>query len=213
MRISILTPSIRPEMVEVMKPAIEAQTFKDFEWLVDIEEPSSTFTLPAAMNRLLRKSQGEIIVILQDGISIPPDALESINNFSQYKKVAWTYPVGKQQGDRVKFDWRTGLDLMFDIQPNEWETDFASAPREMFFDIGGYDERFCNGWSWENVEVAWRAAAAGYTFKCNPEISAEAVDHDAIIEHPHREVLPPNDRLANLTRQNAEFGRYKLGYL
>lgn len=230
MKISVLTPSIRPTMLKDVQESLERQTFKDFEWLVEIGMHGQGFTLSEDMNKMLRRAKGDIIISLQDAIKIPPEALEQIAALD-HTKTAYTYPVGKlklKEGYFVhpllgreidpepEWDWRKtraealGKD---DITPNMWETDFASAPREMFFSIGGYDEKFKKGWSFDNVEVAWRSEAAGYRFKSSVVTAGLALDHDAVMEHPHRKTLPLNDHRANEAMEKARRGNFKLSYL
>jgi glycosyltransferase involved in cell wall biosynthesis len=96
MKISVVTPTIRPQYLNLTYECLKKQTFKNFEWLVDIDFPSDRFLLPKAMNRLLKRSQGEIIVHLQDCIKIPENFLEHVYN--SYNGDFVTYPVGNAVG-------------------------------------------------------------------------------------------------------------------
>jgi hypothetical protein len=210
MKISVLTPSIRPQYLDITQKSLEKQTYTDFEWLVEVGLHGQGFTMPQDMNKMLRRAKGDIIVSLQDCIEIPADALAYVASLDHEKK-AYTYPVSKNG----KFDWRKARP---DIDPspltgNMWEIDFASAPKSLFFDIGGFDERYSEGWSFDNVEVGWRAAAAGYTFYADNKTQGNAIDHDALVEHPHRSSLPFNAQRSQETARNAERGMYKLSYL
>ena len=208
--ISVITPSIRPQYLNITQECLEAQTFQDFEWLVEIGLRHRGFMLPTDMNKMLRRAKGDRVVMLQDCIHILPNALEKIasmpNEFT-------TFPVGKvkELGQEPQWDWRASRTGK--IHPHEWEADLASAPTQAFFDIGGYDEEFNKGWSWDNVEVGWRAQAAGYTFRCDNTVRGIAIDHDALTPNPFRNKLENNDRRANETRIKAEHGIYKLGYI
>ena len=208
-KISVLTATIRPQYLHLTYESLKKQTFKDFEWLVDIDFPSDKFLLPKAMNRLTKRSQGEILVHLQDCIEIPDNFLETV--VKEYGGTFTTYPVGKRNGESIEWDWRKNNNGM--IQPHAWEADLASAPRKAFFDIGGYDEAFCDGWSWDNVEVAHRAKAAGYDFKCSNSVIGIAIDHDKEIKHPFRNVLRNNDWRARDTEMLCRIGDYKKDYL
>lgn len=210
-RISVLTPSIRPEYLDITYKCLKAQSFKDFEWLVEIDMPSEKFLLPVALNKMLARAQGEIIVMLQDCIDIPNGFLQHVADKYDGKFV--TYPIAKTDEDfkRHDFDWRKGNNGP--IQPQEWEADLASAPRKAFYDIGGYDETFCDGWSWDNVEVAYRAKAAGYEFRCDNYHYGLAIDHDKIIEHPFRGKLKNNDWRARDTEVLCRIGDYRKEYL
>lgn len=212
-KISVLTPSIRPKYLGVTYDCLKNQTFKDFEWLVDIDMPSDKFLLPKAMNRLLKRSKGDIIVMLQDCITVPDNFLQHV--YDTYNGDFVTYPVGKIDGNTVKWDWRkSSLRQQKDyLNPHEWEADLASAPRKAFFEIGGYDEAFCDGWSWDNVEVAYRADYLKYKFRCDNAVCGEAIDHDKEVEHPFRGKLKNNDWRARETQVLANVGDIYRDYL
>lgn len=212
-KISVLTPSIRPEYLGMTYESLKKQTFKDFEWLIEVDFPSDKFLLPQAMNKMLKRAQGEIIVILQDCITVEENFLQHIND--TYTGDFVTYPLGKEQDGGIKWDWRKfSLRQQKEyIEPQCWESDIACAPKKAFYDIGGYDETFCNGWSWDNVEVAYRAEAAGYKFRCDNQVWGIAFDHDKAIEHPFRNKLPNNDERAKATKWLAEVGDFTLHYL
>lgn len=211
-------------MLNTTQTTLERQTFKDFEWLVEVGLHGEGFTLPRDMNKMLRRAQGDIIVSLQDCIELEGDALERIAALD-FEKKAYTFAVGKMPTlgygesalvsvlhENSTWDWRRykGDEK---VTANHWEADLAAAPRSMFFDIGGYDERYIEGWSFDNVEVAWRAEAAGYEFWVSPAVMGYAYDHDASMTHPHRKTLPFNDNRCNETRKRAERGDFKLSYL
>lgn len=170
--------------------------------------PNNGFSLPSDLNKLLKRAKGERIVMLQDCIHIDEFTLEDINNLPNK---FYTFPVGKQRGESVHWDWRVMNNGK--VTPNMWEADFACGPLQGFYDVGGYDEDFNNGWSWENVEIAWRLQAAGYKFYCEPSITGVAIDHDKEIEHPFRDKLENNDKRAEATRARASRGDFKLSYL
>lgn len=209
-RISVLTPTVRPHRLKPVFESLKRQTFKDFEWLVEFGLSDSEFTLPADMNKMLRRAKGEIVVIWQDSITAPDDFLRLVSDRFD-PRAAVTYPVGKRRGEEAAWDWRRERDGA--IGPHEWETDLGSCPLQMLRDIGGYDESFSSGWSWDNVEVGYRAAAAGYSFSCDPTVLAYADDHDAEEPHPFRQKLPPNFPRANETKRRAEAGDYRLDFL
>lgn len=212
-RISVLTPTVRPHRLKPVYESLKRQTFEDFEWLVEFGLSDDRFTLPEDMNKMIARARGEVIVIWQDSISAPDDFLYWVDSIHRTSdgKTAFTYPVGKRRGGTVEWDWRA--ERPGAVGPHEWETDAASCPRQMFLDIGGYDERFSDGWSWDNVEVGYRAAAAGWRFCCSHVAKVVADDHDAEEPHPFRAKLPPNFPKANETKRRAEAGDYHLDFL
>lgn len=211
MSISVLTPSIRPEYLHITQECLEKQTFTDFEWLTEIGLRNRGFTLPSDLNNMIRRAKGDRIVMLQDCIQIEPDALERINALPND---LWTFPVGQvmEFGNEPEWDWRT-TNAGELIGPHYWEADFASAPTQAFFDVGGYDEEFNKGWSWDNVEVARRIYKAGYKGFCNADIRGIALKHDSIRTHPFRTSRESNEKRAEESQYRCDRGEYKLSYL
>ena len=213
-KISVLSPSIRPRGLEVVQESLERQTFTSFEWLVEIGMPSRGCDLSAALNRMLLRSRGDIIVMLQDYLKIPHNAFEEIVKLHEkHDKTFITYSVAKTlDWKEVVPDWRYhGVSRK--IEPREWEADFASAPRQAFFDVQGYNESFDRGWSCENLDLAERAKMAGYYFMVVPSLRAVAFDHDAKIKHPFRNKLNFNSDLVAIERDRRKDGEYKTGHL
>lgn len=208
--ISVLTPSIRPQYLNITQECLERQTFKDFEWLVEIGLRNNGFTLPSDLNKMLRRAKGDRIVMLQDCIRIHDDALEMINELSNE---LWTFPVGQaNEGEIPEWDWRVDNGGAL-LGPHYWEADFACAPKQAFFDVGGYDEEFNKGWSWDNVEVARRMYRAGYTGFCDTTIRGVALRHDSLVEHPFRTARESNVDRAQVSKERCDRGDYTLSYL
>ncbi|HEX9504143.1 MAG TPA: glycosyltransferase [Patescibacteria group bacterium] len=99
--ISIVTPSVRPEMLEIVAKCLKRQTFKDFEWIIvvpqylfmevdriyeyeyivvgePLKNEGDYYGLNKAWNQGFRYAQGELIVSLTDGLWFPPDLLERL---------------------------------------------------------------------------------------------------------------------------------------
>lgn len=209
MRFSIITPTIRPQYLQMTKDTLAQQTVQDFEHIVMAGDPANGFTLPKDYNAALRKAQGDIIVSLQDCIEIPPTALERMGQLD-HTRTAYTYPVVKQG---KKPDWRMFKTDGDEIDSQHWEIDFASAPRSLFFDVGGFDEVYCDGWSCDNVELAIRASFAGYAFRVKHPPAGSALDHDEILEHPFRNTLRQNAWRLHTTMADARAGEWKKSYL
>lgn len=192
MKVSVLTPSIRPEGLKIVQQSLEQQTFQDFEWLVEIGIPGQGHDLNAAYNRMLRRARGEIIVSLQDYIKTRPDYLQRFVEAFQPDTFI-TAPVGKVKnleytGPAV-WDWRAYEDAKPDWKC--WEIDSGMAPREALFAIGGFDEELDQHWSCDNLNVGKRAHLAGYQFANLFNNPVLAYDHDAFIEHPFRKHWRP----------------------
>lgn len=215
-KISVITPTIRPQFLDITKKCLEEQTFGDFEWII---EPGLTrwgYTLPKDWNKAIAKAKGEIVFMLQDCIKIEPDFLEKLDTLhKESPNSLFTFPVGKVNNfnEEPNWDWRHYKERR-EVRPFEWEIDLASAPLEVFYEVGGFDERFCEGWSWENCEIAYRIdALKKYKFEVIPDMEGVAIDHDFVEDDSFRNKLPNNDKRANETRVLAEMGDYKLEYL
>jgi len=199
-RVSVLTPSIRPEGLERVAEGLRVQTLQDYEWLIEINT-HNVVDLNAAMNRMLRRAKGELIVFLQDFIKIEPDGLEKFWLAYQNKHAFYTAPVGKMHNGLEVYDWRKAGRVECDWKV--WEIDWGAAPRDYLFNIGGFDERLDEAWGFDNVNVGLRADMAGYKFFNIPANPAIAIDHDKIMHHPFRELRDPdlhNQRLDEIRR-------------
>jgi len=210
-RVSIVTPSIRPEGLERVAEGLRIQTLRDFEWLTEINV-SGVVDFNTAMNRMIRRAKGELIVSLQDFIKIEKDGLQKFWDAYENEPAFYTAPVGKVQYDMLdlepKWDWRVERDT---AGWQEWEIDCGAAPRDYLYNIGGFDEELDKAWGFDNCDIGLRAKLAGYKFYCLKDNKAIAVDHDAIIEHPFRKLRDPemyNQRLDEIKR-----GIVKVEYL
>lgn len=187
MKISVLTPSIRPEGLKVVQESLEKQTLQDFEWLVELGIPGKGHDLNAAFNRMLKRAKGELIVFLQDYIKIPAKGLE--NFWDAYQKQPDTFltaPVGKTlDWETNEWDWRAHPDAK--MQWRGWEIDWGAAPLKCLQAIGGFDEELDKYWSSDNVNVAARANLKGYKFDCLIKNPAIAWNHDKVLPHPFRD--------------------------
>ena len=210
--ISVITPSIRPKGLAITQRCLAEQTFKDFEWLVEIGIPERGLDLSRAFNRMLKRARGEWVVILQDYIKIEPDGLEKFLKIADKKKL-FTGAVGKTlDWKSAKWDWReSGKFRKIDFR--HMEIDWAFGPLQAFKDVGGFNEEYDQFWSSENVEIAFRMERSGYTFWVMPENKALHYDHDKMFKHPFREKFNPTFHSANLQKIEMGEAPVKLDYL
>ena len=184
MKISVLTPSIRPAGLEILQKSLKNQSFKDFEWIQDIGL-GDKHDLNQAWNRMLKRAKGELIVFYQDYIKIEPDGLQKFwDAYQANPKTMFTAPVGKSQNlnfTEPKWDWRQLK--IGEIDYLHCEMDWGACPIQALKEIGGFDEELDNHWSMDNISVCKRADMLGWKFM-NIDNPAIAYDHDAFIEHP-----------------------------
>ena len=195
MRISIITPTVRPKGLEPTRSSILNQTFKDFEWLVDVNWTGEV-DLNQSLNRLLKRAKGELIVFVQDYVELPPEALQKLWDAYQNKPAFYTVPVSKYDDENETWDWRAKKDGVIDWR--DWEIDCGSAPLSALKEIGGFDEELDRYWGYDNPNVALRAEMKGYKFFCLPDIKCRAYDHNKHETHPFRH------------KQNADFANIRL---
>lgn len=198
MKISVITPTIRPEGLAVMQDSLKRQTFKDFEWLVEVGL-GTEHDLNQAFNRMIRRAKGELIVFYEDYTKILDDGLERFwRAYEENSNTLFTAPLGKvgTWTDSPKWDWRANR------KPDEkdytscrWDTcelDWGAIPKKILYEIGGFDEELDKFWSCDNVNVGCRADIAGCKFICVFTNPAVAFDHDAVIKHPFRDKFKPS---------------------
>lgn len=194
-----------------MQECLAKQTFKDFEWLVEVGVPETGHDLNAAFNRMLKRAKGELVVFYEDYTKILDDGLERFwKAHQEHPKTFFTAPLGKvrQWGDKPTWDWRSykqdnSQTDYTDCKWNTCEMDWGAAPLSALKEIGGFDEELDKHWSCDNVNVGCRADLAGYKFKCVFTNPAIALDHDAFIKHPFRANFKPtfnNQRMEEFRR-------------
>lgn len=198
MKISVLTPSLRPKGLAVIQHCLGKQTFTDFEWLVEMNW-TGKHDLNAAFNRMIRRSEGELLIFLEDYTRILDDGLERFwRAYQEHPDTLFTAPLGKvyDWGEKPTWDWRATKQRedqadYTDCLPRCCELDWGAIPRKILYEIGGFDEELDKYWSGDNVSIGIRADLAGYKFKCVFTNPAVAWDHDAHLPHPFREKYNP----------------------
>jgi hypothetical protein len=170
MKISVLTPSVRRDGIDIVKKALEGQTFKDFEWIIGspftmpkhfIKNPFywveddfeyGFWTLNRIYNKMFKKAKGELIVSLQDWIYVQPDALEKFwINYQEVGPKALISGVGDQYERLGKYNrpevkiWSDPRKTMnngsfYESYPQDCEWNFAAIPKKALFEVGGMDE-------------------------------------------------------------------------
>lgn len=203
MKISVLTPSVRPELLAIVEKCLSRQTFpqEEYEWLVCsprnyrfgdyIKEPlkrkGDYYSLNKAMNALYKASKGELLIEITDGIWFEPDTLEKLWNHYLANPRACIGGVGNQfdeviNGKPEHLVWRdprirTDYGSFWEINPNDLELCIGSIPREAIFAVGGLDEMYDTGAALSEKELALRLDKAGYKFFLDSSIEYRAVKH------------------------------------
>ncbi len=213
MKISVISPSIRPEGLAVVEDTLRDQTFTDFEWLPKLSVPGPVPDLCRAFNECLKKAKGELVVFLEDYTKIQSDGLERFwKLYQQDSQVGWTSPLGKTSDwQDATWDWRKERMNGSYIAWNEFEIDWGCIPLRAIMDVGGFDEDYDSGFSWENVDLGYRLFKAGWGFRVDTQNLAVAWDHDKFTPHPYRH--KPNRDLWVGKRREIDDGKVRMPYL
>lgn len=189
MRLSVITPSIRKEGLELTRKGLSRQTFKEFEWLICspfdpeitgaiwVKEPAKeakdVWGFNKAMNALLTEATGELIISLQDFILPSPEGLEKFIYWYQKlgPKVCLTGvgdiytqldpPVKVWSDPRKSYRSKTS-EAVYECFPSDIEFNWCAIPRQGFLEIGGLDEEYDKQFGMDNVNVMFRLDKLDY---------------------------------------------------
>jgi glycosyltransferase involved in cell wall biosynthesis len=210
--VTVLTPSFRKKGLKTVEESLKNQTYKNFEWIVQFSNPVKGCDLCHQLNLGLKKAKGEWIVMLQDYMKAPRNGIERfLEEANDTRLITGSVPV-TTDWQNIKYDWRDWHEPG-PIEPFQWEANWAIAPRQAFFDVGGYDEEYDSYWSNENVNIAERMAMIGYAFWIQPDNKAVHFLHDEFEKHPWRHKFNPefHNRVMEETRNGTR--PVKLHYL
>lgn len=203
MEVSVITPTIRKEGLDLVKKALDGQDYNDFEWLIgspfDPEIPGAKWvkdefgggfwSLNRIYNKLFKEAQGNIIVTLQDFIWIPPDGIEKfVDNINmvggihtgvgdQYSSIdKYGIPHKKVWEDPRRTNFRVSMSPTFF---NNCEWNWAAFEREKIFLIGGMDEQLdFLGFGGDQFQVCDRWHDVGETFYIDYSNESYTLRHD-----------------------------------
>ena len=165
MKISIITPSIRIDGLDIVRDALLKQSFTDWEWLIgspfdpSIKEAKwieddfkdGYWTLNRCWSKLYKNVQGELTVHWQDWITAGPDALQKFwDNYKSGKLVV--SGVGDQYESIDEMDnpsikvWSdprktTKYGSLYECNFQDIEFNFCAIQQSLIEKYGGADER------------------------------------------------------------------------
>lgn len=202
MKVSVITPTLRKEGLNVVKQSLLKQTYKDWEWLIgspfDPEIPEATWikddfkggfwSLNRIYNRLVSNARSPLIISWQDWIYANPDGLEKfVDTYNatkgivsgvgdQYESVnKWGKPQIKIWSDPRK---RSDYGSFYECFPNDTEWNWCAIPRKAFFDIGGMDEELdFRGYGGDQLQAGERMDALGYKFYLDQTNESYTIRH------------------------------------
>lgn len=205
MKISVITPTIRKDGLAIVRKALKAQSFTDFEWLIgskfdpEIEEAiwvkddfeEGYWSLNRIYNKLFEDAKGELIVSLQDWIYVKQDGLEKFwNNYEATNKTAiisgvgdqyesidkWGKPQIKIWSDPRKTDKNGSF---YECYPNDAEWNWCAIPKRAILDAGGMDEGLdFLGYGGDQLQLCARIDELGYKFYLDQTNESFTIRHD-----------------------------------
>lgn len=185
--ISVITPTVRLEGLKLVEKALNRQTFRDFEWIIQQPEGKTegVWSLNKDYNKAIRKSKGKLIVSWQDWTYAKPDTLEKFwfhyqnepNTLitavgNKYSDESWT--VKTWQDPRERQDQGTFYPCYF----NDIEFNLCSIPKEALYSVGGFDESMDIFYGMDGFSVVDRLnLLGGYDFKIDQTIKSFSLEH------------------------------------
>lgn len=207
--ISVITPSIRPEMLPIVEKCLKRQEFTDWEWIVTspVEITSVTPTLllkdpPRASddfyslckgwNQAFSRAKGELIVNIQDGIWFDPSVLGKFwFHYTEHPRILVS-AVGHQYDkldelgkpyNPVWHDPRTKLGVTFEeVPPSEVEFAMCSVPKQALLECGGFDEEYDTCPAVGEKEMCWRLNRMNWDFYIDHTLEYRAIHHPRLSE-------------------------------
>lgn len=188
-KITVITPSVRPEGIPIVEKALKRQTFKSFEHIIQgaeaKKEPGDYWTIYKDYNLAVKKAKGDLIVSIQDYTSFNPDALQKFWTHYELdnKKIVSgvgdkytddTFTVKTWQDPRKRSDQGTFYPCYF----NDIELNMAALPRQAIYDVGGFDERLDQYSSLCGLDVLDRInMIGGYDFYLDQSNESFSLEH------------------------------------
>lgn len=205
--ISVITPSVREEGLEIVKKCLRRQDFEDYEWIVASpfeykdaiwvkdppKEKDDFWGLCKAWNKAYSRAKGELIVNIQDMIFFNPDTLSRFWYHYQNNSKALVGAIGHQYKDVDEYgkpqnlvwtDPRWRGDISFQpVPPSEMEMTMCSIPRQALLECGGIDEEYDKANGAQEKEMCFRLRELGWEMYLDHTIEYRAIKHGRLTEN------------------------------
>lgn len=190
---SVLTVSKRTGWEVDARKTLEAQTTHP-QWIVIHEGPDTidrprwtdvgvysapkrtrASNLNASLNAGLKHITSDYVIFYQDFIDLPEDCFERLQELVDDRTFVTTATINPDGTDDNRY---LGADMARPCRPDEWEANVAIAPMKLIRELGGFDERLDDGWAWDNVNLAQRAAMLGARFLIDEGNRPQLLPHE-----------------------------------
>jgi len=206
-KISVITPTIRPEGLKLVKQALSYQDFRDWEWIIcspktmedEVRNVVGSFDfkfignpplkswqvwdLNYSYNRLIEKSEGELVVSWQDYTFADPDVLFVLWKHYLEDKKAVVSVLGNKYPDD-DFDIPAWIDPRYEYEKPTWEDiewNFCSCPKDLLYKIGGFCEEMDRMFGLDGFSVNQRLYKAGIArFKLEKQSKTYSLFHGRV---------------------------------
>lgn len=167
--------SVRPRWVIVSEKGCMPRDRGDLAEWITAPLKKRRSNLNASLNRGLVEVYTELVIFYQDFIDLPKDCFRQLildaKETGGFVTTATINPDGNHDGRYLE------TELLRECPPDQWEANVAIAPMEAIRELGGFDETYDDGWSWDNVNLAERAAMLGYKFYIDERIKPQLLYH------------------------------------
>lgn len=215
-KVAVLTVSRRRGWEKLAAESLSGQTFQDFSYVLvhkdlyephiwkdqqtRVEHPSKRVSnlnraLNQGLNVIIRNWDVDYVIFYQDFIELPPDCFEKLLALASPDTFVTTCTPNYDGSDDGRY---TGVDVPRPCLPEEWEANVAIAPMAVIRELGGFDEEYDDGWSWDNVNLAERAAMLGCKF---------------VIDESNRPKLFPHDMPSEALQLNGAFHEQRMAQI
>ena len=194
---SVLTVSKRRGWERGAEVCLHDQTAHPKEWVIVTEDSYSHSSLQswnntkaihvspppktkasnlnASLNTGLRYIDTDYVIFYQDFIELQPDCFKKLLDLATPRTFVTTCTPNYDGSDDGRY---THVDGPRSCRPEEWEANVAIAPMAILRELGGFDEDYDNGWSWDNVNIAQRAAMLGCKFIVDESNRPKLLPHE-----------------------------------
>lgn len=200
-KISVITPTIRKEGLNLVRKSLKNQTFTDFEWIIcspfypEIEEAKwmndnfegGFWTLNRAYKSMIDVSEGEYIVSWQDWIYAKPDMLERLISNAE-RTGGLVSPVGDQYGHLDEHGkpcnvvWRDPrktdkYGTFYEVTFPDIEWNLCICPKKVFEETPVDTQMDFLGYGMDMYQINERLNDKGYKFYIDQSLESYTLRH------------------------------------
>lgn len=239
MKISVVTPTVRENGLDLVAKCLKRQTLKDYEWIVVspfkfvsrddrvvwVHDPGKNegdyYSLNKAWNSAFKIAGGELMVSIVDLLWFPPETLEHLWTHYEANSKACIGLIGHQYSELVNGkpenlvwkDPRETRNGFYEIKPFDLELCIASIPMKGIQEVGGVDEEYDQAPAWSEKDLACRLAALDYKCYIDEGVQYRALQHPRLTKDWDDKYPESVKRFQEHYKQIQEGKRLRLDYV